>query len=113
MQKSDAVLLVLVDERCLLFKRFVVLLVVERCLFCCLIGCRRCSVVEIRETWYQLYRRQFLQQSLVTANDCRKGFYYYQKGFEETGVRCHSQHSPLCSFTFSTDKTGFVEMITL
>lgn len=97
MQKSDAVLLVLDDERCLLFKRFVVLLVVEHCLFCCLIGCR-CSVVEIRETWYQLYRRQFLQQSLVTANDCRKGFYYYQKGFEETGVRCHSQHSPFSLF---------------
>jgi len=45
-----------------------------------------CLVNKIRETWYHIYRRHFLQQSLTTAANCRKGFYYYQKGFEETGV---------------------------
>jgi optic atrophy protein 1 len=43
----------------------------------------------IRETWYQLYRRQFLQRAMTTANSCRKGFYYYQKGFEESGLDCN------------------------
>jgi len=45
-----------------------------------------CLVNKIRETWYHVYRRHFLQQSLTTAGNCRKGFYYYQKGFEESGV---------------------------
>ena len=43
----------------------------------------------IRETWYHVYRRHFLQQSLTTAGNCRKGFYYYQKGFEESGLNCN------------------------
>lgn len=51
--------------------------------------CCVCLVNKIRETWYHVYRRHFLQQSLTTAGNCRKGFYYYQKGFEETGVSWH------------------------
>lgn len=43
----------------------------------------------IRETWYHLYRRNFLQHAMATAQNCRKGFYYYQKGFEESGLNCN------------------------
>jgi len=48
-----------------------------------------CVENKIRETWYHVYRRHFLQQSLTTAGNCRKGFYYYQKGFEESDVSLH------------------------
>jgi len=44
----------------------------------------------IKETWHQLYRKHFMQQSLNTATDCKKGFYYYQQGFgEQHGMECH------------------------
>jgi len=43
----------------------------------------------IRETWHQLYRRHFFQRSLSTAQECKKGFYYYQQGFADTGLECH------------------------
>ncbi len=46
---------------------------------------------QIRETWHQLYRRHFLKQALHTAADCKKGFYYYQRGFTDTGVRSQIQ----------------------
>ncbi|XP_070560739.1 dynamin-like GTPase OPA1, mitochondrial isoform X3 [Ptychodera flava] len=39
----------------------------------------------IRETWHQLYRRHFLKKALQRGQDCRKGFYYYQKGFTDSG----------------------------
>ena len=37
-----------------------------------------------------MYRRHFLTRLLSTCQDCRKGFYYYQKGFTdgESGMDC-------------------------
>ncbi|XP_074653841.1 dynamin-like GTPase OPA1, mitochondrial isoform X2 [Tubulanus polymorphus] len=43
----------------------------------------------IRDTWHQLYRRHFFEKALKTANECRKGFYYYQRGFQDTGMECN------------------------
>ncbi|XP_070560744.1 dynamin-like GTPase OPA1, mitochondrial isoform X8 [Ptychodera flava] len=43
----------------------------------------------IRETWHQLYRRHFLKKALQRGQDCRKGFYYYQKGFTDSGLECN------------------------
>ncbi|XP_067951272.1 dynamin-like GTPase OPA1, mitochondrial isoform X2 [Watersipora subatra] len=44
----------------------------------------------IRETWHQVYRKEFLQQSLNTAKTCRKAFGFYQKGLtpEQCGLDC-------------------------
>lgn len=41
---------------------------------------------QLKETWHPLYRRNFLKKSLSTVSECRKGFYYYQRGFTESGV---------------------------
>ncbi|XP_063224654.1 dynamin-like 120 kDa protein, mitochondrial isoform X3 [Bacillus rossius redtenbacheri] len=41
----------------------------------------------IRETWHLLYRRHFLQQSLLRAYDCRKAYYMYHQG-HETEIEC-------------------------
>ncbi|KAK6174857.1 hypothetical protein SNE40_013425 [Patella caerulea] len=43
----------------------------------------------IRETWYHVYRKNFFKNALSQANNCRKGFYYYQRGFADTGLDCH------------------------
>ena len=43
--------------------------------------------LQIRDTWHHLYRHHFLSRSLRVAQECKKGFYYYQQGFAETGVR--------------------------
>ncbi|XP_035828627.1 dynamin-like 120 kDa protein, mitochondrial isoform X2 [Aplysia californica] len=44
----------------------------------------------IRETWYNVYRRHFYKRAVQQASDCRKGFYYYQKGFQEQGLNCNA-----------------------
>ncbi|XP_021372527.1 dynamin-like 120 kDa protein, mitochondrial isoform X2 [Mizuhopecten yessoensis] len=43
----------------------------------------------IKETWYHVYRGSFLKKALSQAQDCRKGFYYYQKGFQDSGLECN------------------------
>ncbi|KAK3583404.1 hypothetical protein CHS0354_040370 [Potamilus streckersoni] len=43
----------------------------------------------IRETWYHVYRRHFIKNALTQAQECKKGFYYYQRGFSDTGLDCH------------------------
>lgn len=44
--------------------------------------------LQIRRTWHQVYRKQFLTHSLNTAKTCRKAFGFYQKGLtpEQCGV---------------------------
>jgi len=41
----------------------------------------------IRETWYPVFRRNFLRQALGKCYDCRKGFWMYQQGVE-TDLDC-------------------------
>lgn len=41
----------------------------------------------IRETWYPIYRRHFLKQSLLRAYDCRKAYYLYSQGSENV-INC-------------------------
>ncbi|XP_060083138.1 dynamin-like 120 kDa protein, mitochondrial isoform X2 [Ylistrum balloti] len=43
----------------------------------------------IKETWYHVYRESFMRKALSQAQDCRKGFYHYQKGFQDSGLECH------------------------
>lgn len=43
----------------------------------------------IKETWYHIFRNHFLKKALATAQDCKKGFYYYQQGIAESGLDCH------------------------
>nr|XP_022342606.1 dynamin-like 120 kDa protein, mitochondrial isoform X1 [Crassostrea virginica] len=43
----------------------------------------------IRETWYHVYRQFFLNKALGQCQECRKGFYYYQKGFSDSGLECN------------------------
>ncbi|XP_041377783.1 dynamin-like 120 kDa protein, mitochondrial isoform X2 [Gigantopelta aegis] len=43
----------------------------------------------IRETWYHTFRKHFFQKSMNKAQECKKGFYYYQSGFADTGLDCH------------------------
>lgn len=43
----------------------------------------------IRETWYHVYRQFFLTKALGQCQECRKGFYYYQKGFTDSGLECN------------------------
>nr|XP_055069122.1 dynamin-like 120 kDa protein, mitochondrial isoform X4 [Misgurnus anguillicaudatus] len=43
--------------------------------------------VLIKDTWHQLYRRHFLQKSLLHCNLCRRGFYYYQRHFVDSEVK--------------------------
>ena len=33
----------------------------------------------VRETWYPVFRRNFLRQALGKCYDCRKGFWMYQQ----------------------------------
>lgn len=42
----------------------------------------------IEETWQLLYQQQFLERALLTANDCVKGFFYYQNGIQDDTVDC-------------------------
>ncbi|XP_047101285.1 dynamin-like 120 kDa protein, mitochondrial isoform X1 [Schistocerca piceifrons] len=37
----------------------------------------------IRETWYPVFRKHFLKQSLARAYDCRKLYYMYHQGHEK------------------------------
>jgi len=41
---------------------------------------------QINETWQRVYKIYFLKQNLITCVDCRRFFYYYQKGFSDQGV---------------------------
>ncbi|CAF1129489.1 unnamed protein product [Rotaria sordida] len=43
----------------------------------------------INETWQRVYKIHFLKQNLTTCIDCRRFFYYYQKGFSDQGLDCH------------------------
>ncbi|XP_070183367.1 dynamin-like GTPase OPA1, mitochondrial isoform X3 [Littorina saxatilis] len=43
----------------------------------------------IRETWYYVFRQNFFKRALQQAQQCKKGFYYYQRGFQDTGLDCH------------------------
>nr|KAG5710097.1 hypothetical protein BaRGS_030173 [Batillaria attramentaria] len=43
----------------------------------------------IRETWYHVFRSNFFKRALSQAQQCKKGFYYYQRGFQDTGLDCH------------------------
>ena len=42
---------------------------------------------QIKETWHQVYRGSFFKQALKRAQECKRGFYHYQSGFSDTGVR--------------------------
>ena len=44
------------------------------------------AFIQIRETWYHIYRRHFYKRAVQQAVDCKKGFYYYQRGFQDTEV---------------------------
>lgn len=43
----------------------------------------------IRETWFHIFRSNFFRRALQMAHQCKKGFYYYQRGFQDTGLDCH------------------------
>ncbi|CAF1258064.1 unnamed protein product, partial [Didymodactylos carnosus] len=43
----------------------------------------------ITDTWQHVYKVQFLKRNLTTCLDCRRFFYYYQKGFSDQGLDCH------------------------
>ncbi|XP_066565299.1 dynamin-like GTPase OPA1, mitochondrial isoform X2 [Amia ocellicauda] len=45
--------------------------------------------VLIKDTWHQMYRRHFLQKALSHCNLCRRGFYYYQRHFEDSELECN------------------------
>ncbi|XP_017839591.1 dynamin-like 120 kDa protein, mitochondrial isoform X5 [Drosophila busckii] len=42
----------------------------------------------IRQTWFPVYRKHFLQQSLQRARDCRKAYYLYTQQGTECEVSC-------------------------
>lgn len=43
----------------------------------------------IIETWSYVYKQNFLQKKLSVCSDCRNFYYYYQKGFTESGIDCN------------------------
>ncbi|XP_071805420.1 dynamin-like GTPase OPA1, mitochondrial isoform X1 [Asterias amurensis] len=43
----------------------------------------------IRETWHPLYRKYFLQRAIGKAQECRRGFFHYQRGFSDSGLECN------------------------
>ncbi|KAI1882815.1 hypothetical protein AGOR_G00238800 [Albula goreensis] len=43
----------------------------------------------IKDTWHQLYRRNFLQRAISHCNLCRRGFHYYQRDFQDSELDCH------------------------
>ncbi|XP_064612015.1 dynamin-like 120 kDa protein, mitochondrial [Liolophura sinensis] len=43
----------------------------------------------IRETWYYVFREHFFLKAMDTAHQCKKGFYYYQRGFSDSGLDCN------------------------
>ncbi|XP_062854054.1 dynamin-like 120 kDa protein, mitochondrial [Trichomycterus rosablanca] len=45
--------------------------------------------VLIKDTWHQLYRRDFLENALSHCNLCRRGFYYYQRHFVDSELECN------------------------
>uniref|UniRef100_A0A0B7AE93 Dynamin-like GTPase OPA1, mitochondrial n=1 Tax=Arion vulgaris TaxID=1028688 RepID=A0A0B7AE93_9EUPU len=44
----------------------------------------------IRETWYYVYRRHFYKKAFQQAIDCKKGFFHYQRGFQDQEVNCNA-----------------------
>ncbi|XP_064194417.1 dynamin-like 120 kDa protein, mitochondrial [Anguilla rostrata] len=42
----------------------------------------------IKDTWHQLYRRHFLQRAISHCNLCRRGFHYYQRGYQDSELNC-------------------------
>lgn len=42
----------------------------------------------IQETWQHLHKLASLKKTLSLTNECRKGFYYYRKGYTEDEVTC-------------------------
>ncbi|CAL1530479.1 unnamed protein product [Lymnaea stagnalis] len=44
----------------------------------------------IRETWYYVYRRHFYKRAIQQAMDCKKGFFYYQRGFQDQELNCNA-----------------------
>ncbi|XP_017868570.1 PREDICTED: dynamin-like 120 kDa protein, mitochondrial isoform X2 [Drosophila arizonae] len=42
----------------------------------------------IRQTWFPVYRKHFLQQALQRAKDCRKAYYLYTQQGSECEVSC-------------------------
>ncbi|CAF3412448.1 unnamed protein product [Rotaria sp. Silwood1] len=43
----------------------------------------------ITDIWQRVYKIHFLKRNLSTCLDCRRFFYYYQKGFSDQGLDCH------------------------
>ncbi|CAF1170069.1 unnamed protein product [Rotaria sordida] len=43
----------------------------------------------ITDIWQRVYKIHFLKRNLSTCLDCRRFFYYYQKGFLDQGLDCH------------------------
>ncbi|XP_030373382.1 dynamin-like 120 kDa protein, mitochondrial isoform X4 [Scaptodrosophila lebanonensis] len=48
----------------------------------------------IRQTWFPVYRKHFLQQALHRANDCRKAYYLYS----QQGAECEISSSDVVLF---------------
>ncbi|UJR32977.1 hypothetical protein I4U23_020440 [Adineta vaga] len=42
----------------------------------------------INDLWQRVYKIQFLKRNLTTCLECRRFFYYYQKGFADQGLDC-------------------------
>jgi hypothetical protein len=42
--------------------------------------------LKINDTWNYIYKLNFLQRKLQVCSDCKKFYFYYQKGFTEQGV---------------------------
>lgn len=42
----------------------------------------------IRQTWYPIYRKHFLQQALQRAYDCRKAYYLYSQQGNDCEINC-------------------------
>ncbi|CAF1987371.1 unnamed protein product [Rotaria magnacalcarata] len=43
----------------------------------------------ITDVWQRVYKVHFLKRNLSTCLDCRRFFYYYQKGISDQGLDCH------------------------
>ncbi|CAF0767815.1 unnamed protein product [Adineta steineri] len=43
----------------------------------------------ISDLWQRVYKIHFLKRNLSTCLDCRRFFYYYQKGLSDQGLDCH------------------------
>jgi optic atrophy protein 1 len=43
-------------------------------------------VLQIKQTWYHVFREKFIKRALQQCNDCKKGFYYYQHNVPNSEV---------------------------